>query len=199
MIAVTPQWSVHYIMAARVRWCKCCFCVQWGSLLPIHRQFVRPAVEAPTEVCGTAGAPPWLIKVVARTSSPPEWRQRPHNGEPVCYACPLLSGDCRLALALSWGSRGAKREVRTKDIYYFMTKASFVAILWVIYCSGGDLSKVKLEGISVVCLGHLQYLWNTRMWDSDTIWKGKVLGFNIFIAANWNKWILTQWRRLTDA
>lgn len=68
---------------------------------------------------------PWLINVAARTSSPPEWRQRPHNAQPVCYACLSLSVDCGPAPVLSWGSRGAKREVGTQTNYHFMTKRFF--------------------------------------------------------------------------
>lgn len=74
------------------------------------------------EACGTAGATRWLINAAARTSSPPEWRQKPHNAQPACYACLSLSVDRGPAPVLSWGSRGAKREVRTQTNYHFMTK-----------------------------------------------------------------------------
>lgn len=102
-----------------------CVCGGGPFFLAIHRQFVKPAVEARAQARGTAGAPPWLINVAARTSSPPEWRQRPHNAQPVCYACLSLSVDCGPAPVLSWGSRGAKREVGTQTNYHFMTKRFF--------------------------------------------------------------------------
>lgn len=103
-----------------------CACVS-GVPFPYYSQTIcKAGCWSQAEARGTAGAPQWLINVAARTSSPPEWRQRPHNAQPVCYACLSLSAGCGPAPVLSWGSRGAKREVRTQTNYHFMTKWFFL-------------------------------------------------------------------------
>lgn len=126
-------------MAVHVCWCSCCLCAHGGACVhvcvllcvvgvpfPCYSQTIcKAGCWSQARARGTAGAPPWLINVAARTSSPPEWRQRPHNAQPVCYACLSLSVDCGPAPVLSWGSRGAKREVRTQTNYHFMTKRFF--------------------------------------------------------------------------
>lgn len=124
-IAVTLQWSVHYITAARVCWCKCYFCVRWGSLPPIHRQFVRPAVEAPTEACGTAGAPPWLIKVVARTSSPPRMKTKTPQWRASVLCLPVVKRAAQTCAGPQLGKPGSG----PKLIIILWQKASFVGIL----------------------------------------------------------------------
>lgn len=181
---VQSEWGdcVHVtLLCALVYGCVCMLmlmlfvCVVGVPFLAIHRQFVRPAVEARPKARGTAGAPPWLINVAARTSSPPEWRQRPHNAQPVCYACLSLSVDCGLAPVLSWGSRGAKREVRTQTNYHFMTKWFFCChyiidlpfrgrSLWSVF------GKMGLKGFGFMCTcsqcfkgGHNTYSMSTNI------------------------------------
>jgi len=110
-----------------VRWCivvcVCVFVCVVGVPFPCYSQTIcKAGCWSQAEARGTAGAPPWLINVAARTSSLREWRQRPYNAQPVCYAWLSLSVDCGPAPVLSWGSRGAKREVRTQTNYHFMTK-----------------------------------------------------------------------------
>lgn len=114
-------WQVVCVCA----WLCACVC-SVGVHFPCYSQTIcKAGCWSQAEACGTAGAPPWLINVAARTSSFPEWRQRPHNAQPVCYACLSLSVDCGPAPVLSWGSRGAKREVGTHTNYHFMTKWFF--------------------------------------------------------------------------
>lgn len=88
-----------------------CVCV-WGGVwrgvggvpLPCYSQTIcKAGCWSRVEVRGTAGAPLWLINVVAGTPSPPEWRQRPHNAQPVCYACLSLSVDY---VVRPWSSAG---------------------------------------------------------------------------------------------
>lgn len=106
--------------------CVCARVCAAGVPFPCYSQTIcKAGCWRQAEALGTAGAPPWLINVAARTSSPPEWRQRPHNAQPVCYACLSLSVNCRPSPVLSWGSRGAKREVKTQTNYHFMTKRFF--------------------------------------------------------------------------
>lgn len=92
-------------------WRGVCVCVcgegcegGWGVPLPCYSQTIcKAGCWSRVEVRGTAGAPLWLINVVAGTPSPPEWRQRPHNAQPVCYACLSLSVDY---VVRPWSSAG---------------------------------------------------------------------------------------------
>lgn len=141
-----------------------CVCAM-GVPFPCYSQTIcKAGCWSHAEAHGTAGASPWLIKVAARTSSPPEWRQRPHNAQPVCYACLSLSADCGPAPVLSWGSRGAKREVRTQTNYHFMTKRVFcrryiidlpfrVRSLW------SSFGRVGLKGG-----GEISFSWSCSQW-----------------------------------
>lgn len=100
-----------------------CVCIWVGVPFPHYFQTIcKAGCWSQAEAHGTAGAPPWLINAVPRTSSPREWRQKPHNAQPECYAFLSLSVDRGPAPVLSWGRQGAKREVRTQTNYHFMTK-----------------------------------------------------------------------------
>ncbi|KAG7512907.1 hypothetical protein JOB18_042809 [Solea senegalensis] len=70
----------------------------------------------PSEICIPLSAslsllrPPHPPEEQLQTMKVVQKEQRPHNAQPVCYACLSLSVDRRPALVLSWGSPGAKRE-----------------------------------------------------------------------------------------
>lgn len=107
----------------------CCLCVYAAGVpFPCYSQTIcKAGCWSQAEARGTAGAPPWLIKVAARTSSPPEWRQRPHNAQPVCYACLSLSVD--LPRSSAGGVEVPRGRSGPKLITILWQNGSFVVVI----------------------------------------------------------------------